>query len=495
MKKIISFIAILLIQFSLVSQVTVSSTVKIPTQTGNSGKVLGTNGSVLSWVSAASSTLFITPEMYGAIGNGVTNDNVAFTSCINAASISKKAILLSNKTYSITGLTISDSITIIGMGYKTILATSSNTPIISITGSYNNISGIHFKGNSTGTSQDGINATGVVGLTSYRIFNKIENCYGENLGGSFVYGKYMVGTDDGNNHEGSFLLNNCIAKSCLNGFFFDERSEYNALNGCKSFSCTTGLKIFGGNNNFTGGMITGCETGVLLGTGANDCHGLISSTSINHNTINVSALNVANGMMFNGCALYAGNISVVTSTNIAFSDCLLGGTMTITSTNNSKTKFNNCDFQTAFTLNLAGRQPLFNNCKFSTIPSNVLSVGGDKVDYSSTSKVIGWSSTTTKLIKYWAVGKTLFVSFDIEGTSNATTASITIPFGQSGETNTAKFTSIYAVNNGTVMSAGGAAQINGVSTTINFFTSMGVGVWSNIGTKRVIGLIAIELEN
>jgi len=58
MKKILSIIAILLVQFSLVSQVTIGSAVRLPSQTGNSGKVLGTNGTTLSWVtsSGASST-------------------------------------------------------------------------------------------------------------------------------------------------------------------------------------------------------------------------------------------------------------------------------------------------------------------------------------------------------------------------------------------------------------------------------------------------------
>jgi hypothetical protein len=49
-------------------------------------------------------------------------------------------------------------------------------------------------------------------------------------------------------------------------------------------------------------------------------------------------------------------------------------------------------------------------------------------DYSASSTIVGWSSFTTKWIYYKKVGKTVFVSFYIQGTSNATTASFTLPY-------------------------------------------------------------------
>jgi hypothetical protein len=88
MKKIISFIAILLIQFSLVSQVTVSSTVKIPTQTGNSGKYLKTNGTALSWGTPSgggggTSTLTASYIGYGNGSNNLTGSaNLTYSNSI-----------------------------------------------------------------------------------------------------------------------------------------------------------------------------------------------------------------------------------------------------------------------------------------------------------------------------------------------------------------------------------------------------------------------------
>ena len=78
MKKLLSFIAIVLVQFSLVSQVSIFSTAKIPTQTGNAGKVLGTNGSVLSWTTTSSAI-----DVY---------TTTASSSTINLASISASYI-------------------------------------------------------------------------------------------------------------------------------------------------------------------------------------------------------------------------------------------------------------------------------------------------------------------------------------------------------------------------------------------------------------------
>ena len=72
MKKLLSFIAIVLVQFSLVSQVSIFSTAKIPTQTGNAGKVLGTNGSVLSWTTATGSSTVGLASLSQTIAAGTT---------------------------------------------------------------------------------------------------------------------------------------------------------------------------------------------------------------------------------------------------------------------------------------------------------------------------------------------------------------------------------------------------------------------------------------
>src|SRR3990167_5861782 len=49
-------------------------------------------------------------------------------------------------------------------------------------------------------------------------------------------------------------------------------------------------------------------------------------------------------------------------------------------------------------------------------------------DYGGTSTITGWSSFTNQKIFYTKVGKLVFVAFDLNGTSNATTVSFTLPY-------------------------------------------------------------------
>lgn len=70
---------------------------------------------------------------------------------------------------------------------------------------------------------------------------------------------------------------------------------------------------------------------------------------------------------------------------------------------------------------------------FGAVPHlNMTGLTGDVTsqgwtDYSSSSTVIGWSSYTTKSIEYKRVGNLIFVSFNINGTSDSTAASFTVP--------------------------------------------------------------------
>lgn len=445
-------------------------------------------------IATANDLPYITPEDYGAIGNGTTNDNTAIQNAINAASQVKKAILFSNKTYSVTGLVISDSITMIGMGYKTILATSSNTPIVSITGSYNNIKNIHFKGNSTGSNQNGISAVGNSSLTAYRIFNYVNGCYGENLGGSLIYSQYMVGTNSGNGHEGAFYVSDCEASNCTNGFFFDTRAEYNTLVNCQTYSCTAGFNIVGGNNTITGGKAVQCTYGAYLSSGTNDSHGAFIGTLLNHNTNNVYSTGISNGMLFNDCNIYSGNIQILTSESVIFNNCALGGTFTITTTNSTNTLFNDCRFYQTPTITITGDAPVGKNCDFiGTQPTNIFNDGGKTVDYSATSTITGWSSFTVKQLNYAINGKVATVWFQIEGTSNSSTTSVTLPF-----TNvlSSKFRYCYGMSNGTALTAGAVAFINTNSNTISWYTNATVTTGlSNTGTKKVIGSIEFQLGN
>jgi hypothetical protein len=129
---------------------------------------------------------------------------------------------------------------------------------------------------------------------------------------------------------------------------------------------------------------------------------------------------------------------------------------------------------------------IFTNSDFGT-PILIFSSSdvytSDFTDYSSTSTVTGWSSFTTKEIFYKRIGKLVIAWFRIIGTSDATTASFTLPFtnNSSVPVNNCTFVS----DNGTPQTTGGRVSLSTGSSTVNFFTNMASQAWTNSGTKQV----------
>lgn len=70
--------------------------------------------------------------------------------------------------------------------------------------------------------------------------------------------------------------------------------------------------------------------------------------------------------------------------------------------------------------------------KLSTIAGEV---GGTWIDYSATSTIVGWASFTVKQIFYKQIGKVVHVAVDLEGTSNASGITFTLPIAASTHLN------------------------------------------------------------
>ena len=453
-------------------------------KTINGSSVLG-SGNLTLTASIPFDVVF--PESYGAVGDGTTDDTTAIQNAIDSGF----PVWLSAKTYKVTTLTVTSNRTLIGEGYNSVLYTTSNAAIINITGDYNNLRQFRLKGNSTGTSQNGVQAIGVVGLTSYRILNVLNNLYGDSLGGSMVYSQYMVGTSSGANHEGSFVGSNLIGVNCNIGIFCDTRGEYNQFYNCSFSGCTKGVHIVAGNITIQGGKMVDNTYGVYLTTGTNDAHGLISGCLINHNTTNVYSNGIVNGMIFSNCALFAGNLEILTSDGIYFNGCFFGGTVQITSTNSTDLNFNNCRYFINPTLVITGNNPYFNNCRFASA-NTLFNSGGDAINYASTSTVSGWSGSPTKLIQIVMNGRSAQIFFDINGTATTGSKTMTLPFTN---VTISKVVNIYLNIGGTATTNGGAAQINAGASTVTFFTDMALGALPTSGTLRVIGMIEIQVAN
>ena len=106
---------------------------------------------------------------------------------------------------------------------------------------------------------------------------------------------------------------------------------------------------------------------------------------------------------------------------------------------------------------------------------------GEWVTYTPT--LVGWSSTTTLICKYLKMGKILFFSAIISGTSNSTTTTFTLP-------ETAILTEYsgamgLCVNNGSELTVAARYTIVQGSDICKTYTNMAYGTWTASGTKRV----------
>lgn len=293
---------------------------------------------------------YVTPEEYGAVGDGSTNDQAALASAFSSGF----PVFFAKKNYRV-NTTVSIPANARAFGTGTV-STTSNIPIFTVAGDDVEIEGLTFLGNSTGAGQLGINVTGF-------FHTKIDKCSFVNLLHSGVYTVSAVGA-----REGAVYVTSCFADNCGVGFYCYTQSEYNKIVGCTATNCTgAGVRFKGGNNKLVASTITNCAVGFDLEAGANDGHGVCSGNIINHNTNNVRAIGITNGFLIVGNDFYAGNITVTTSNGIIFQSNQIGGTpYTITQTNNTLTRWDNNTFVTDFTWTTTGTGQTFFNNRFET---------------------------------------------------------------------------------------------------------------------------------
>ena len=111
-------------------------------------------------------------------------------------------------------------------------------------------------------------------------------------------------------------------------------------------------------------------------------------------------------------------------------------------------------------------------------------------DYSATSIVVGWSAFTRKNIWYAIVANNLYVMFDIFGTSNSVTTTITLPRNSNASTPNTSVT-IAIVNNGAT--GQGNAGVSSNSNVMTFYKDNNFAAFTNTGNKLVQGLMIIAL--
>lgn len=158
---------------------------------------------------------------------------------------------------------------------------------------------------------------------------RVENVIATNFKGK---GFWLDGTTTGGSalrgDRGQFV--NCSTHQSTVGLQMDAGAgaEYNTWSNFTASGNIDGIMMDAGNNTFNGGNVVDNNRGIyIIGTGANNAHGMFIGTNINHNTTsNVHCKDVDRGHTFLGCHIYGnasgsqGNIWLENSRGIMIAD-------------------------------------------------------------------------------------------------------------------------------------------------------------------------------
>ena len=124
-----------------------------------------------------------------------------------------------------------------------------------------------------------------------------------------------------------------------------------------------------------------------------------------------------------------------------------------------------------------------------TLPAATYTVGW--TDYFATSTITGWAASPTGTIYTKKIGTTVFVSFAITGTSNATTGSFTLPY-TSAAAPVSNLNCIRVLDGGAWIAGGGMVLMGASTTTVDLYKQMDGAAFTNSGTRTVQGSFFYE---
>lgn len=284
----------------------VNGTLKITDGTQAAGAFLKSDANGLAKWTAD----YVTPDDYGAAGDGVTNDATALQSAINTG----RPVYIPSKTYLInTTVMVPEGTKITGNRNSSVLKSTANQVILQVQGNYVTIQGVRFLGSG---KTSGNTTQRAISMISNRSKNLIEGCLFSQMGGAGVYINSIA------DYKGN-LISNCVADSCNTGYYCDNQAEYNSFVNCFAYACQYGMRNFGGNNSLTDGSFSMNDTAIVMafGTG-NPGHATITGTRINHNIgASLVARGVTIGHTITGTMFYDNKIIIDNCTGFKFVAC------------------------------------------------------------------------------------------------------------------------------------------------------------------------------
>lgn len=236
-------------------------------------------------------TGYITPEMFGAVGDSVTDDSTAFNACIKKAKETHKCILLQTKPYFIQNklINISD---IKFIGSNSYIIIDNNLLCNNI--QYCSFSNITFIQGSTLKNQ-------ITSLTNYCVESNFKNCVFTNF-------TYLFNRIETSSHSNMILLDSCY----LNNTSLSNQN----VKGDKFVINNTNFYYDDGfSNNFLVGLLGGTIV-------FNNCY-IVSSKNKN------AFIKLYGNVIFNNCYIYLDDNNMImipndidiTNINIEFNNC------------------------------------------------------------------------------------------------------------------------------------------------------------------------------
>lgn len=255
-------------------------------------------------------------KAHGAKGDGATDDTAAVQAAIAVAASAKGTVLFSPGTYVVSNLTLATGVSLRGPGstlrFKTgstgyMLTGASKTDIT--------VSDITLDGGDTTTYLVGTaagNRSGINIGTCQRI--NIAGCY---IKGFTNHGIHIDNTGSNAGYGQTVKITNCELTNNWTSLHFGQLGEYCQVVGTTVTLSRYGTHVEAGNTYFSGCMLNNNVDGVWLSVNTNDSHGSFVGCSINHNSqYALLADQVQNGMSFEGCHFYDGDIYLKLCTGI-----------------------------------------------------------------------------------------------------------------------------------------------------------------------------------
>lgn len=272
-----------------------------------------------------------TLEQFGAVGDGVTDDQAAWDAAFVALTAGTyRTLLLGAKTYFLGSggnKLLPAGCSILGQGSATILKTSTNASVIKVVSAAKCLVGnFRIEGSGGSASQVGVQVGAVGTASSCPVDFYMFNVYAKNLGWGFVLSENAIA------YQGP-CISDCIADGNAVGGWWLNTAEYTTLANCSSVNhgagagSPIGVLLQAGNVVWTGGNITHNGVGVQVDDGANGIHGSFNGTTINHNAVALKvngAGNLTAGHKFVGCHFYGGDLWLVDCIGFQFLGCTFG---------------------------------------------------------------------------------------------------------------------------------------------------------------------------